>query len=203
MYSEIWRDVVEYEGFYKVSNLGRVKSLDRIVERGRSLLPVKGKILIGHINPDGYHIVGLCKNAKRTFVDVHRLVALAFIKNDNNKPCIDHIDGNRLNNNIENLRWCTYKENMNNPITINRLSKAMKDRSLSTVHKQRIGLANRNRTDQSKNVAKIDKTSGKIIKVYPSLKEAYRLTGVHFANISKVCQNKTKSAGGFKWEFIN
>ena len=203
MDNEIWKDVIGYKGFYQVSNLGRIRSLDRTVERGCSYLPIKGKVLTGHINGDGYHFIGLCKNNIRKFLAIHRIVAQAFIKNKYDKPCIDHIDGNRLNNNVENLQWCTNKENMNNPISIKRMSKSLKGRSFSKTHKEKIGLANRNRTDQSKNVAKIDKTSGKTIKVYPSLGEAYRQTGIHFSNISKVCKKKTKSAGGFKWEFIN
>ncbi|MBF0651312.1 HNH endonuclease [Dysgonomonas sp. GY75] len=107
--AEVWRDIVGYEGLYQVSNTGKVKSLFRYK-----------KVLKGRISTWGYIQVGLCVKGVKKHHSVHRLVAIAFIENIENLPCIDHIDGDKLNNGVDNLRWCTHKANMNNPITIQR-----------------------------------------------------------------------------------
>ena len=113
---EIWKDVVGYEGLYQVSNLGRVKSL-RIKRHKDGVMTTKTR-------KNGYVFIFLRVNNKRIWKSVHRLVAIAFIPNPENKPEIDHIDGNRSNNVVTNLRWATPKENSNNPITIERMSVA-------------------------------------------------------------------------------
>lgn len=97
---EIWKDIKGYEGLYQVSNFGRVKSLIS-----------KGKILFMSTR-SGYFIVNLCKKCKRVSKQVHRLVADAFINNPLNKNIVNHIDFDRKNNNVENLEWCTQKENV-------------------------------------------------------------------------------------------
>lgn len=100
---EIWKEIEGYEGLYQVSNLGRVKRDDYI----KPLLDGSGK----------YYQVSLWKNGKEKKALIHRLVAKAFLPNPENKPCVDHIDTITTNNNVSNLRWCTHKENMNNPLT--------------------------------------------------------------------------------------
>ena len=104
---EIWLPIKGYEGLYEISNLGRVKSLPKV--RGRAV--TGEKILKSHV-VNGYEMVMLCRNYKTFNASVHRLVAQAFIPNPKNKPHINHIDGNKANNNIENLEWCTPSENM-------------------------------------------------------------------------------------------
>lgn len=95
----------EYKDYYEISNLGNVKLLRR-----------NNKITKGYLNKDGYkYITGNNKN-KRSTLFIHRLVAEAFIPNPENKPCINHIDGNKTNNNVENLEWCTYSENMKHAV---------------------------------------------------------------------------------------
>lgn len=103
---EIWRDIPGYEGLYQISNYGRVKSLPKI--RGRAL--VGERILKWHILNE-YPYVILCSNGKVKNIAIHRLVATAFIENPDNKPIINHIDGNKLNWDISNLEWSTYSEN--------------------------------------------------------------------------------------------
>ena len=112
---EIWKPVRGYEGLYEVSNLGRVKSLPRYVERGKGFLPVKGGIM-GFSMIRGYRRVMLSRDARGRLTMVHRIVAEAFIENTNNKPFIDHINGIRDDNRVENLHWVTRVENMNMPL---------------------------------------------------------------------------------------
>ena len=103
---EIWKDIEGYEGLYKVSNLGRIYS-----SYGQNKETCKLPILRGSISSHGYRIVGLTKNKHVKSFFIHRLVAKAFIPNPENKPDINHIDGNKENNNINNLEWCTKSEN--------------------------------------------------------------------------------------------
>lgn len=119
--TEIWKQIPGYEGYYEVSSKGRIRSMDRIVKgRWGQPFPLKGKLKDTCLDKYGYLHVSLCSNNKRFYPTVHRLVALAFIPNPSNKPCIDHVDGNKLNNNVENLRWCTVLESNRNPVTIQR-----------------------------------------------------------------------------------
>lgn len=125
---ETWKEIKGYENLYQVSNLGRVRSLDRITVSGRGNGDrlIKGRILVGGVT-NKYHFVLLTQldGTKKNYYR-HRLVAEAFIPNPDNKPCVDHIDGNPNNNALDNLRWVTASENQNNPITLERMSCALK-----------------------------------------------------------------------------
>lgn len=101
---EMWRDIEGFEGLYQVSNFGKIKSLPKSNSPGINILNPKP-------NKYGYLKVHLYKEGKRYKKQVHRLVGAAFISNPDNKPCINHIDSTRTNNNAENLEWVTYKEN--------------------------------------------------------------------------------------------
>ena len=107
--SEIWKDIVGYEGLYQVSNKGRIKALSRLRKNGRFR---KEYILKNHDYKDGYQKITLCDDSmrsKRFFV--HRLVAISFIDNPHNLPCVNHKDENPSNNDANNLEWCTRKYN--------------------------------------------------------------------------------------------
>lgn len=101
-----WKPVVGYEGLYEISENGEVKK----TYDSKNQYQI-GYILNPSINRNGYLQLWLYKNGIRKNHNIHRLVALSFIENTHNKPCINHKDGNKLNNNISNLEWCTYSEN--------------------------------------------------------------------------------------------
>jgi hypothetical protein len=105
---EEWRDVPNFEG-YQVSNLGKIRGIDRLC--GNRPGVIKGKILKPFRNKRGYLEVNLYNNSKSTAKIIHRLVAKAFISNDFNKPQVNHIDGNKLNNEVSNLEWMSNSEN--------------------------------------------------------------------------------------------
>ena len=120
---ELWKPIIGYEGLYEISNTGKVRALETIVlGRNRHGLCNRKRhakqIAINKSN--GYEYVGLTKNGKQKHYPFHRLLAIHFIDNPNNYPCVNHIDENRMNNILENLEWCTYKYNTNYGTNIER-----------------------------------------------------------------------------------
>ena len=116
--NEIWKDIKDYKGIYQVSNLGRVRSLDKLCNGSNQYgdkftLIKKGKILKPKIRKNGYLEVTLVHNKKAKSCLIHRLVANAFIENDNDYKYINHKDENKQNNRVDNLEWCTQSYNIN------------------------------------------------------------------------------------------
>lgn len=111
--TEVWKDVLDYEGHYQVSSLGRVKSVERIVLVKSGTRLIHERILKSEVcKSTGYAYVNLHKDGKLKHCTVHRLVALAFVDNPNNLPMVNHKDENRLNNSADNLEWITNEDNL-------------------------------------------------------------------------------------------
>ena len=126
--SEIWKDVVGYEGLYKVSNKGNVFSVERMV-RGKKC---GGIILKPRYHRDGYLQVMLCKNGIRKNKLIHRLVLETFVENPNNLPEVNHKDENKTNNDLSNLEWCTSKYNSNHGTRNERARKKVRAVNIKT-----------------------------------------------------------------------
>lgn len=182
---EIWKDVVGYEGLYQVSNLGRVKSLDKNIKvkiRNQNSVIKRGKILKpNNNNNSGYYKITLSKNGISKVFSVHRLVAETFISNPQNKPCVNHIDGNKLNNDINNLEWTTAKEN--------------------TIHAFKNGFCENMIKSLSKKVKQYDENFN-LLKEWSSFHEIERETGMSATYICRVCKNQNK-AYNFYWRYSN
>jgi len=187
---EKFKDIINYENSYQISNFGRVKSLDRRInclgENGRI---IKGSFIKSHKNKPGYFAVMLHKNNKYKHHSIHRLVALAFIPNPESKPVVNHKNGIKTDNSIENLEWCTYSEDRKHAYDTGLKKGAM------------IGKFGKD-NPFSKPILQLS-LSGELIKEHHGLMEAERETGISHSNISKVCSGAKwcKTAGGYKWEY--
>lgn len=194
--NEIWKPVIGYEGLYEVSNFGRARSLARTKSNGKGIVNVPEKVLKPFPNTRGYLCIDLRRNGESHKKTLHRLIALAFIPNPDNKPCIDHIDTNKKNNNINNLRWCTILENRHNPISEVKFSKGgMRGKHHPEERKQRI----RDNQPHSRVVLKFT-NEGELIGEYPSVHAAARAIGTSQGNMSLIC-SKRKSLGGYLWKY--
>jgi len=170
---EIWKDIEGYEGYYQVSNLGEIKSLERVTIQGKLL---KEKLIKSSDNHNKYLYVSLFKDGNRKAVGVHRLVAQAFIPNPENKPQVNHIDENTMNNNSENLEWVTGKENSNYGNHNKHLSEAQERTAVIAVD-----------------------IKSHVYRFFNSQHEAERVLGVNHSNIKKVLDGKFKQCNGYKF----
>lgn len=193
MQNEIWKPVPGYEGKYEVSNLGRIKRLSRkIICKGGGEYPVKERIMKPYMR--GRY---LCVQFSAKTYSVHRLVALAFIPNPENKPEIDHINCNRFDNRIENLRWVTRLENANNPLTL----KQRRENAKRGEYAYRYGKVGKE-NGKSKAVQQFD-LKGKFVAEFESTRLAGKFTGICYRSISGVANGEHKTAGGYIWKYKN
>ena len=194
---EIWKDVIGYEGLYKVSNLGRVKSVG---DNGKATHRIEH--ILKQSACRGYKHVGLCKNGRMKTYSVHRLVAFAFIDKPEGKNFIDHINTIRDDNRVENLRWCTEKENNNNPITRKNKSESKRGNKNPNFGKDMADKIQALARMNSKCVVQYT-LNGEVVSIFPSAKEASIQTGIVASNINRACRKERYTAGGYVWEFLS
>lgn len=181
MEKELWLPIPNYEGYYKISNTGKIRSLTRtIIDINGREFTLKGKEKTPHISTDGYYIIGLNKDGIKKNLKVHRLVALTFIPNPNNLPFVNHKDENKLNNNVNNLEWCTQEYNNNYGTRVERISQTMSKNS----------------------VIMCDKNTHEPIKEFLNANMASKEMGdSSSSHIYQVLNGERKSAYGYWWKY--
>ena len=198
MEKEIWRPVVGYIGLYEVSSLGNLRSVDRTQVNSKGVTRLlKGRMISLNSLSDGYPVAVLSNGATKNTFRIHRLVAEAFIPNPNNKPHIDHIDTNRRNARVENLRWVNWSENADNPN-----SKQNYSRAASKEHGSGWKTIETRNINGSRN-AEVPvcqySLSGLFVQRFRSISEAMGVTGVPRRSIIGALRGEFKQAGGFLW----
>ena len=172
MVDEVWKDVLHYEGLYLVSNYGRVKNA------------ITGKFKTQSDNGHGYLKVILYKNNKGKNEYVHRLVALAFIPNPENKTTVNHLDEDKQNNYVGNLEWATQSEN----------------NSWGTRgYRQGQTLLNNRKTSYRVNQYDMD---GNYLATYRSMREAERINGISNSGLYQMFSNNYSQCGGYLWSLV-
>lgn len=192
---EIWKDIKEYEGLYQVSNLGRIKSLPKYRKAYNGGYITKERMLNGYPNSTGYLRVFLKKNGREKKFFIHRLVAECFIENKDNKPEVNHIDSDFLNNNVNNLEWVNHQENMQHAWKSGRLN-----------HIVDVGKKYGKRTikyaieKRYRKVCMLD-NNGNVIKEYNTMTEAWKENNLDSGGLTRCCQGKQSTCGGYKWKY--
>lgn len=183
MTEEIWKFIDEdKQRFYQISNKGNVRGVDRYINKRHGKAFIKGKLLSKGIDKNGYVCISLNINGKYKTMRVHRLVANAFIPKEEGKDVVNHIDGDKTNNNIENLEWCTQSENVIHAIK----------NGLMTHLKQ-------NSDKQKKVVVLTD--SAEDVFVFESLGEAGEILGVSQSYLSQIINGDRPELKGYKLQY--
>ena len=180
-----WCDIIGYENEYQINQFGEIRTLKD------SPKLKKYDVLKPQISKrNGYVYQMLYKNGKEKLLRVHRLVAMAFLPNPNNLPQVNHKDGNKQNNSVDNLEWCEQSDNMKH---------AYKNGLQIPSENQRKAIINTNKLKQKK-VCQIK--DGEVINTFSGISEASRQTKISISCISRCCNLKRKSTNGYEWRFL-
>ena len=170
------KNILGYEGLYLITDSGINEKTVFSIKTNKFLVPAS--------DGGGYLFVSLSKEGVSKNYKLHKLISDYFIPNPQNKPCIDHINGNNQDNRICNLRWCTYEENNNNPVRIERN------------HNSQI-----NNEKKSKKVGQYT-LEGELMKIYPSVGECYR-NGFNKGHVAACCRGEQNYHKGYIWKYVN
>lgn len=184
---------------YEILENGQIFSLERKVINGTGgQFIIKKRRLKTRIHKNGYEVVTLTNSftCKRTCYKIHRLLALSFILNPENKSCINHIDGNKTNNSLNNIEWSTHKENMIHAVKTG-LKKPIQHTSSS-----KIKISDKNKKNNCKPVIKYDLKNNYISEYY-SASEAARILNIDSSCITRCCNNKIKYYKNNIWKWKN
>jgi len=184
---EIWKKIPTYP-FYKASNIGRIRSISRISERDGLPLKRTGVILKPVLNDNGYYIVSMYNGKIKRHERVHRLVASTFIPNKQNKRTVNHKNGIKTDNRVENLEWATHGENHAHAYQKLGRKKAWE------------GITGGD-APCAKPISQYTK-SGEFITTFPSGVDAEIATGINRSHFPDVCNGKRKSKGGYVWRLV-
>jgi len=186
---EYWKDIKGYKGLYQVSNLGRIKSLERITKYQNSKRRVKEKIKGTFTGKKGYERVELSKNGQNRKYNVHTLVAKAFLNKKSEKSEVNHINGVKTDNRVENLEWCTRSENELH---------AYRTGLAKNTKKQREAVREYCKDNKTKAIIQLDLNLN-FMKEWKSAKEVEEILGISRKNISQCVTGRNKMAGGYIW----
>lgn len=179
---EEWKDVPEYEGLYQVSNLGKIRR--------------NGRAKTFRVDWRGYLTVWLCKNSIQKNYKVHRLVAAAFIPNPENKRTVNHIDGNKQNNHVENLEWATHSENIIH-------ANATGLRIVTDAQREAASRNGKKTCEQNRRRTAVFCTKDGIMLEFESAHAGARFVGGVPSPIIRCCKGKKKQYKGYEWGYLN
>lgn len=180
--NEIWRDIPEYEGLYQVSNLGRIRRGERIKKP--------------HVDHGGYLTVWLSKHSKMKCLKVHRIVALSFIPNPENKRTVNHIDGDKQNNRIDNLEWATHSENISHAVKTGL-------RTVTEAQRKAASETGKKTCDQNRPKKAVFFIKDGVKHRFESAHAGARFVGGVPSPIVQCCKGKKKTYKGYEWGYCN